>query len=297
MESGMVYLQNFRNKMFFVVDSAPVNQGRFKFAGRVDRPDLFGLTINRNETFSPYYIFIENSLISVEVDTTGRGTAKITGSAENDLFEYYKSNRKGFDIKAFIKENPSSAAVAYILYREFSTDLSASQLDEHVALFDASVRNISFLQELDLIIKTKRSVEPGRIAINFTGLTPDGRELQLDDFRGNYLFLDFWASWCGPCRRSNPNKVSAFEQFHNKGLNILSVSLDRKKDDWLKGIEADGLVWNHVSDLKFWDSEPARLYGVRSIPSNFLIGPDGVIIASNLHGDALINKLDEIFNN
>jgi len=296
MDSGMMYLQSFRNKMFFVVDSAPIKQGQFLFTGKAERPDLFGLTLNRNETFSPHYIFIENSPISVEIDTTGRGTAIITGSAENDLFEYYKNNRKGFDIAAYIKENPKSPVVAYILYREFSTDLSATQLEEHVALFDPTVRDISFLKELEEIIATKRSVEPGQTAPSFSGITPDELELNLESFRGNYLMLDFWASWCGPCRRSNPNKVKAFEMFHEQGFQILSVSLDRKKEDWLKGIETDGLVWNHVSDLKFWDSAPAKLYGVRSIPSNFLIDPNGIIIASNLHGDELINKLAEIYN-
>lgn len=294
--SGMMYLQNFRNKMFFVVDSVPIVNGTFRFTGRVEQPELFGLTTDRHESFSPHYLFVENSPITVAIDKAGRGKAVVSGSTEHDLFEYYRNNRQGFDITTFIKEHPQSSSAAYILYREFSTDLSASELEAHVALFDPSVQKVSFLDELRTIIETKRSVEPGQTAKNFSGVTPHGQIIQLNDFRGNYLLLDFWASWCGPCRRANPHKVQAYKLFHEKGLNILSVSLDRNRKDWVKGIETDSLTWNHVSDLKFWDSEPARIYGIRSIPSNVLIDPDGVIIASNLYQEALIEMLSEVFN-
>lgn len=295
-DSGMMYLQNFRNKMFFVVDSVPIVDGTFRFKGQVEQPDLFGLTTDRDEAFSPFYVFVENSPITVAIDTTGRGKAVVSGSAEHDLFEYYLSHSDDFDITSFIQKNPASSAAAYILYRMYSTDLSAGQLEEHVAMFDSAVQDLSFLNELRTIIETKRSVEPGHTAINFSGITPEGKEISLEDFHGNYLLLDFWASWCGPCRRANPYKVKAYNLFHEKGLNILSVSLDRDREDWLKGIEVDGLTWNHVSDLKFWDSEPARLYGIRSIPSNVLIDPNGVIIAGNLYKEALLDKLGEIFN-
>jgi peroxiredoxin len=295
MDSGMMYLKQFRNKMFFIVDSSFIQQGTFTFKGRVDRPYLYGLSIYPDASPSPHFIFVENADISVDVDTTDGGTAKISGSVEHDLFEYYRKNRKGFDIADFIKQNPTSSAAAYILYREFSPVLDAGQLADNAALFDSTLHDLYFLTELETIIETKRSVEPGKLAPNFSGLTPEGSQVQLSDFRGRYLLLDFWASWCPPCRRENPNLVKTYRLFKDKGFEIFAVSLDRDRDDWVKAIQDDELSWIHVSDLKFWDCEPAKLYGIRGIPSNVLIGPDGIILANNLEGEGLINQLNEIY--
>jgi peroxiredoxin len=125
---------------------------------------------------------------------------------------------------------------------------------------------------------------------------PDGKILKLSSLRGKYVLVDFWASWCRPCRAENPNVVANYKKYHNKGFEVFQVSLDRSKTAWQKAIQDDGLgSWYHVSDLKFWDSEPAKLYGVRAIPSNFLLDKDGKIIAKNLRGEALGRKLQEIF--
>ncbi|AXY74664.1 TlpA family protein disulfide reductase [Paraflavitalea soli] len=131
----------------------------------------------------------------------------------------------------------------------------------------------------------------------FAAPDTSGNTVNLKDFRGKYVLLDFWASWCGPCREENPNVVKAYEQFKDKGFTVLGVSLDQpgKHDAWVKAINADGLVWQHVSDLKFWKSDIAKLYSIRSIPQNFLLDPQGKIVAANLRGEALLQKLQALF--
>ena len=134
----------------------------------------------------------------------------------------------------------------------------------------------------------------GEIATDFSAPTPDGKELSLKDLRGKVVLVDFWASWCGPCRRENPNVVAAYNKFKDKGFDILSVSLDNNRERWLGAIEQDGLVWHHISDLKGWGSVPAQLYKVTGIPFTMLVDRDGKIIAKNLRGAALEMKLKEV---
>lgn len=146
-------------------------------------------------------------------------------------------------------------------------------------------------------INTLKTVMIGAMAPEFAQADTNGKMVSLSSFRGKYVLLDFWASWCGPCRHENPNVVKAYNNFKGKNFTILGVSLDRpgKKDAWLKAIHDDHLTWNHVSDLKFWDNETAKLYGIQAIPQNLLIDPSGKIIGKNLFGDDLEKKLAEIF--
>jgi peroxiredoxin len=142
-----------------------------------------------------------------------------------------------------------------------------------------------------------KAVALGAIAPEFTEADTSGKMVDLSSFRGKYVLIDFWASWCGPCRHENPNVVKAFNHYKGQKFTIIGVSLDRPtgKEKWLAAIHKDGLTWTQVSDLKFWDSKTAAMYAVRGIPQNFLLDPDGKIIAKNLRGDDLENKLEEIF--
>lgn len=183
--------------------------------------------------------------------------------------------------------------------------MSATRSDELPALkpevdalakrFDKSPYVKTFIEAYQkMIVKASAPAEmPGSPEMSNTMAKeislPDvnGNTVTLSSFRGKYVLIDFWASWCGPCRAENPNVVAAYQKYKNKNFTILGVSLDKSKDAWLAAIKSDKLTWNHVSDLKFWDSQAAHDYGVQGIPANFLVDPSGKIVAQNLRGPAL----------
>ena len=145
-------------------------------------------------------------------------------------------------------------------------------------------------------IERQRSFSIGGLAPDFSQKTPEGEDLKLSDMRGKVVLVDFWASWCGPCRRENPNVVKLYDRYKEKGFEILGVSLDRQKDRWLQAIKKDGLEWYHVSDLKGWKNEVAQMYSVSSIPHTVLVDQNGRILARNLRGAKLEQKLAELFD-
>lgn len=145
-------------------------------------------------------------------------------------------------------------------------------------------------------MESLKSVAVGRTAPDFELSTPDGKKVKLSDFRGKYVLLDFWASWCGPCRKENPNIVEQYNNFKEKNFTILGVSLDDNKDAWLKAIKDDKLTWTHVSELKRWESEVASLYKVDGIPASFILDPEGKIIAKNLYSTDLKEFLKKTLN-
>ncbi len=151
------------------------------------------------------------------------------------------------------------------------------------------------VQDFNADIESNRKISIGNIAPEIELPNPEGEMIKLSSFRGNYVLVDFWAKWCKPCRMENPNVVKAYQKYNKDGFEVLGVSLDRTKEDWLKAIEEDGLTWTHISDLKFWKSAAARTYNVNSIPFALLLDPEGRIVAKNLRGAALENKLAEIY--
>jgi peroxiredoxin len=158
------------------------------------------------------------------------------------------------------------------------------------------VKNTRFGKEFYQFLLDRKNLIAGAKAPDFIQKDTAGHPVGFSSFRGKYVLIDFWASWCGPCRADNPNLVKIFNDFKGKNFTILGVSLDKAQGKlaWLKAIKDDGLSWTQVSDLKHWDNEVAKLYGVSSVPQSFLIGPDGVIIAKGLTSGELRKKLEEI---
>jgi len=168
-----------------------------------------------------------------------------------------------------------------------------SQSDAALSLH-AHVTNLK--QRIEEIREKEEFLSPGSFTPEIALPTPEGDTIKLSSTRGKIVLLDFWAAWCQPCRTENPNLVANYKTYHNKGFEIFQVSLDRTRDQWLKGIEDDKLgKWIHVSDLKYWNSVVVPAYYIDGIPASFLLDKEGKIIARNLRGEALSNKLKEIF--
>jgi peroxiredoxin len=153
----------------------------------------------------------------------------------------------------------------------------------------------AYVASINATIAQLQATTDGSMAPDFTAAMPDGNMMKLSDLRGKIVMIDFWASWCRPCRMENPNVVKAYNKYHDKGFEILGVSLDQEKGKWEAAIQQDGLTWKHVSDLQGWQSQPAAIYGVSSIPATVLVDKEGKIIARNLRGASLDDKLKEIF--
>lgn len=293
MPEGTIYLKSFRNKMFFDVDTAEVKEGKFTFKGEVEQPLLYGLATD--EMNYPVQFFLENKLMDVRISKDG-DVVTVQNSPANDLFlgDAEKVFETGYSIDSLVTKYPDSPVAAFFLYRYFTYQLPLDELKEIRAKLAPSLATSPYVMDLDAIIKQLENVQIGKTAPDFSLPDTAGVSVSLSDFRGKYVLLDFWASWCPPCRKENPNVVKAFQEYKDKNFTVVGISLDQDKEKWQKAIADDHLDWTHVSDLKYWDSEIPALYGVRGIPANVLLDPNGVIIARNLTGEELHTTLQGV---
>ncbi|WPU99462.1 TlpA disulfide reductase family protein [Mucilaginibacter sp. cycad4] len=331
-----VYVQ-YRKDGKTVVDSAVLNGGNFKFTGKTSTTTpvsgyiLFnpkGTGLHSSEDYRS--IYLEPG--TIEVTATDKiADAKIAGTKTNNDNEKYNQAEKPINDayealaakrktatpeqlaelnaeekkiddrdaqvnKKFIQENPDSY-VSLNALESYAYSADYVDIAPLFSNFSPAIKATEAGKKFADRLPKLKAVALGAIAPEFAEADTAGKMVSLSSFRGKYVLIDFWASWCGPCRRENPNVVKAYNTYKGKNFTILGVSLDRPnaKDKWLAAIHKDGLTWNHVSDLKFWDSKAADLYAVRGIPQNFLLDPNGKIIGKNLRGEDLENKLAEIF--
>jgi peroxiredoxin len=280
-------------------------------------------------------VFLENSKIKVSsVDSFANATIKGSKShtayvswtdltkeetaqsaaLNKEYSEYYKkkdqagmdkidaafdklTEQKNIKNKQYLKDNASSPIAMFVLKQYAGYDINADDVEPLFLALPEALRASPAGKDMSEKIETAKKTGIGKMAMDFTQNDTLGNPVSLSSFRGKYVLIDFWASWCGPCRQENPNVVKAFNAYNSKGFTVLGVSLDQPtaKDKWMKAIHDDKLTWTQVSDLKYWKNDVAVQYGIKAIPQNFLIDPQGKIVGKNLRGEALNKKLAELF--
>lgn len=318
-----------------VIDSVVLENGAFEMTGVIDYPQMVTLAIrgrrgglnfyleNSDMTIhghadSLYQASVSGSKTQGEFDTY-KAAFDESNSEMSKLYDRYREARMAGDEalaaatekeidaldlkqreikKAFIANNPVSFVTPVVL-NELSYEMEADEIEAMLGKLDTSLNKVQLVVSIKERLVQLKSVSVGQKAPDFTLNDVDGNPVSLYSKLGGstkLLLVDFWAAWCPPCRQENPNIVRIWKEYNKKGFDVFGVSLDRNKEDWVKAINDDKLTWTHVSDLKYWDCAPAKMYAVNSIPASFLLNAEGVIVGHNLRGEALAAKVKELLD-
>ena len=325
------------NNQSSIKDTLTVTNGKFSASyAKSDETSLHFLRVNGTQ--NNIVFFTENENLKATIYKDSLNSSFVTGGKQNELYVAYNSEmakmmtkrlatnkayqtaqaeQDGILINELRQENIALAAKERAFQREFvkknansifglmlaselykKEELSATEVSDLLAGLGPKLASHDLVTDLKMAMEAKKKAEIGGAAPQFAAPDPDGNMLSLKETMGKYTIIDFWASWCRPCRMENPNVVKVYNKYHDKGLNIISVSLDKagQKDRWLKAIKDDKMDWYHVSNLKFWQDPIARQYSVRSIPATFLLDEQGNIIDKNLRGAALEAKIASLLD-
>ena len=269
-----------------MIDSCVVKKGKFHMKGTLEYPEYCQLYVGDN---GPLMLIVENSIINIEVTLQNIQDSKATGSKETELLVKYNDTIARMDtmrqqrteyMKQFVSENPNRIAAALVVDNYLAHYLNIEELETYVDGFDEVNSQSPWVQSIKERVDVVKSLATGQPFVDI--ILPDtyGNEIALSDYAGKdkYVLINFWASWCKPCREANLHMVKLYKKYKDKDFEIVGVSLDKDKVEWNRAIKADTLTWPQMSDLKFWQSEGAKSYLVDSIPYNILLDKDGKIL-------------------
>ena len=333
-EGQQISLVKMTDDEMVTIDSTIVTNGKFEFKGDVETPVLRFLTLGEDQNRVRSLLMVEPGVtnvvydsgfqisgspinnaynefeskqkeLSTEIKTLSEqyNTAQADGTMTEELdaeltsaYEKIAEESKALNYN-FVKNNIDNELGQYI-FMTTSGMFETEQQKEILAMASEEYKANKNVKRIADRLEALEAVAIGKDYIDFSMETPEGETVSLSDYvgKGNYVFVDFWAAWCGPCRSEMPNVVNAYNKYKNKGLEIVGVSLDQDKDKWIEGIEELEMTWPQMSDLKLWESKVVELYAIRGIPHTVLLDKEGKIIAKDLRGDELDKKLAELLN-
>lgn len=331
-DGQMLMLERRSNDTWVKLDSVVIEKGAAAFSGQTETPDMFFISLKNQKGYLMF--FAEASDITIVAEPVNMKGAVVNGSASHDRFQAFnkevatfdeelydiyeqfqqaqqnndslkmketealynetESNKRNYLIE-YLKTNNSDIVSHYLLHRN-SYQFELEELEGLVNQFDQNITS-EFLTDLRKRVVILQSVAIGQPFVDFSLENPAGEMVSLSEKVGTKLLLvDFWAAWCQPCRRENPNIVAIYNDYKDKGFDVFGVSLDNEKAKWIEAIASDNLTWTQVSDLAGWGSSAGKLYGVQSIPHSVLLDENGIIIAKNLREEALREKVASILD-